>query len=187
MRYRGSRNSYRDPSLDPPNQPGGFFFGFCDARQVADGSFQVDAFRDRFRRPGKSSGPPPFEPSLNVQRDNAHSAASQSRANGNGHNCVPNKDGADFPPVLLSDHTLAVVPKCRACRVSQGCGLSLGRIAPIRVSPRPFLGPRRFTTAVFGDRLEVRTRETPSEGGTSRRGKLAALSVPVAAAGWKQA
>ena len=26
-----------------------------------------------------------------------------------GHNCVPNKDGADFPPVLESDHTIAVV------------------------------------------------------------------------------
>src|SRR5207244_10221737 len=27
---------------------------------------------DRFRRPGKSSGPPPFAPSLNVQRDDTH-------------------------------------------------------------------------------------------------------------------
>src|SRR6266481_4496964 len=35
--------------------------------------------------------------------------ASQSRANGDGHNCVPNKDRADFPPVLESDHTIAVV------------------------------------------------------------------------------
>jgi hypothetical protein len=33
----------------------------------------------------------------------------QSRANGGGHNCVPNKDGADFPPVLESGHTIAVV------------------------------------------------------------------------------
>jgi hypothetical protein len=41
--------------------------------------------------------------------------------------------------------------------------------------------------AVFGDRLEVRIRETPSEGATSRRGKLAALSVPVAAARLGQA
>ena len=29
--------------------------------------------------------------------------------------------------------------------------------------------------------MAIRTRETPSEGGTSRRGKLAALSVPVSA------
>src|SRR5258705_11618391 len=35
--------------------------------------------------------------------------ASQSRANGDGHNCVPNKDRADFPPVLESDHAIAVV------------------------------------------------------------------------------
>jgi hypothetical protein len=27
---------------------------------------------DRFRRPGKSSGPPPFAPSLNVHGDDAH-------------------------------------------------------------------------------------------------------------------
>jgi len=35
-------------------------------------------------------------------------AASQSRANSDGHNCVPNKDRADFPPVLESGHTIAV-------------------------------------------------------------------------------
>jgi hypothetical protein len=33
------------------------------------------------------------------------------------------------------------------------------------LGPRPFLGPRRFTPAVFGDRLEVRARETPSDEG----------------------
>jgi hypothetical protein len=27
---------------------------------------------ERFRRPGKLSGPPPFTPSLNVQRDDTH-------------------------------------------------------------------------------------------------------------------
>jgi hypothetical protein len=27
--------------------------------------------------------------------------------NGDGHKCVPNKDGADFSPVLESDHTMA--------------------------------------------------------------------------------
>jgi hypothetical protein len=78
---------------------------------------------DRFRRPGKSSGPPSFAPSLNVQGDVAHNSsglggdltplnrqtASQSRANGGGHNCVPNKDRADFPLVWESDHTIAVV------------------------------------------------------------------------------
>jgi hypothetical protein len=35
--------------------------------------------------------------------------ASPSRADGDGHNCVPNKDRADFPPVLKSDHTIAAV------------------------------------------------------------------------------
>ena len=34
---------------------------------------------------------------------------SQSRANGGGHNCVPNKDRADFPFVWESDHTIAIV------------------------------------------------------------------------------
>src|SRR5258705_10123679 len=53
--------------------------------------------------------------------------ASQSRANGDGHNCVPNKDRADFPPVLKSDHTIAVVqgalrPMSGVPRIS-GCGL----------------------------------------------------------------
>src|ERR1700722_16310023 len=36
--------------------------------------------------------------------------ASQSRSSGGGHNCVPNKDRADFPPVWEFDHTpIAVV------------------------------------------------------------------------------
>ena len=90
---------------------------------------------DRFRWPGKSSGPPPFAPSLNIQGDDTHNnsevsfdapnrqIASRSRANGGGHNCVPNKDRADFPPVLESDHTITVVQRlsaqCRVCRVSQ--------------------------------------------------------------------
>jgi len=42
--------------------------------------------------------------------------ASQSRANGAGHNCVPNKDRADFPPVLESGHTIAVVQGRRRLR-----------------------------------------------------------------------
>jgi hypothetical protein len=33
---------------------------------------------------------------------------SPSRANGRWRNCVPNKDRADFSPVLESDHTIAV-------------------------------------------------------------------------------
>jgi hypothetical protein len=77
--------------------------------------------RFRFRRPGKLSGPPPFTASLNVQRDDAHNnsgfgcfalnrqTASQNRGSGDGHNCVPNKGRADFPPVLKSGHTIAVV------------------------------------------------------------------------------
>jgi hypothetical protein len=90
---------------------------------------------DRFRWPGKSSGPPPFAPSLNIQGDDTHNnsrnfvwplnrqTASRSRANGGGHNCVPNKNRGDFPPVLESDHTITVVQRlsaqCRVCRVSQ--------------------------------------------------------------------
>jgi hypothetical protein len=99
--------------------------------------------RDRFRRPGKSSGPPPFAPSLNVQGDDTHhnsgfdalnrQTASQGRAHGEGHNCVPNKDGADFPPLLQSDHTIAVV---------QGLPGAHERICAIQLtSVRP--GPRR--------------------------------------------
>jgi hypothetical protein len=37
------------------------------------------------------------------------SITKQLRANGYGHNRVPNKDRADFPPVLESDHTITVV------------------------------------------------------------------------------
>jgi hypothetical protein len=70
--------------------------------------------RFRFLRPGKLSGPPPFTPSLNVQRDDAHNnsgfgdltpSACQSRGSGLGHDCVPNKGRVDFPPVLKSGHT----------------------------------------------------------------------------------
>ena len=48
--------------------------------------------------------------------------ASRSRANGEGHNCVPNKDRADFPPVLESDHTIAVVQEVLA--QYQACGVA---------------------------------------------------------------
>src|SRR5258708_19097193 len=51
--------------------------------------------------------------------------ASQSRANGDGHNCVPNKDRADFPPVLESGHTIAVVQAASRAQVralSHRCG-----------------------------------------------------------------
>ena len=41
-------------------------------------------------------------------------SASQSRANGDGHNCVPNKERADFPPVLESDHTIGLAAYLKA-------------------------------------------------------------------------
>src|SRR5260370_32761302 len=71
--------------------------------------------------------------------------ASRSRADGDGHNCVPNKDRADFPPVLESDHTIAVVQglsaQYRACRVSQAAD-SLAR-ATTRMLLSYFLGSQR--------------------------------------------
>jgi hypothetical protein len=49
---------------------------------------------------------------------------SRIRANGDGRNCVPNKDRADFLSVLESGHTIAVVPcaslQCRAARFVTG-------------------------------------------------------------------
>jgi len=48
-------------------------------------------------------------PSWAVIRGLNRQTASQSRANGDGHNCVPTKDRADFPLVWESDHTIAVV------------------------------------------------------------------------------
>jgi hypothetical protein len=58
--------------------------------------------------------------------------------NSDGHNCVPNKDRADFPPVLESDHTIAAVQglsaQCRAC-VYLGHGLVGGsRRQPASIS-----------------------------------------------------
>lgn len=73
---------------------------------------------NRLRRPRKSSGPPPFAPSLKIQGDDAHNnsvfgdlalgrqTASRSCANGQRRNCVPNKDSADFQQVLESGHTI---------------------------------------------------------------------------------
>jgi hypothetical protein len=71
-------------------------------------------------RSRKSRGPPLFEPSFKIQRDDTHSnsgfsviqrlqspAVSWSRANDDGRKCVPKKDRDDFPPVLKSDHTIA--------------------------------------------------------------------------------
>ena len=125
-----------DPQLlSPPLQPGGILLlHFVRTGDLLALPLQPLVSRcDRFRWPGKSSGPPPFAPSLNIQGDDTHDnsefsfgalnrqIASRSRANGGGHNCVPNKDRVDFPPVLESDHTIAVVQglsaQCRACRV----------------------------------------------------------------------
>jgi hypothetical protein len=40
-----------------------------------------------------------------------HQTTSWSRADGDGRNCVVNKDEADFPLVLESDHTMAGHPR----------------------------------------------------------------------------
>jgi hypothetical protein len=107
-------------------------FSFALVR-LGPGDLQARPLRpprcDRFRRPGKSSGPPPFAPSLNVYGDDAHNnsgfsvidalnrqTVSQCCANGGGHNCVPNKDRADFPPVLEFSHT------------SRSCGASRAQV-----------------------------------------------------------
>ena len=89
----------------------------------------LDPRCDRFRRPGKSNGPSPFAPSLNVQGNDTHSnsgffdltpsiGASRSRANGDGRNCVPKKDRADFLPVLEFGHTMRAAHHRR--RISAG-------------------------------------------------------------------
>ena len=46
-----------------------------------------------------------------------------SHANGDGHKCVPNKNRADFPPVLESDHTMAV---CRGSPANVGRTANFG-------------------------------------------------------------
>jgi hypothetical protein len=64
--------------------------------------------------------------------------ASQSCANGDGHNCVPNKDRTDFPPVWESDHTIAVV--LGALRPMLGAEA----IADVYKSESPAWGKRGF-------------------------------------------
>jgi hypothetical protein len=98
-----------DPQLlSPPLQPGGILLlHFVRTGDLLALPLQPLVSRsDRFRWPGKSSGPPPFAPSLNIQGDDTHNnsefsfaalnrqIASRSRANGSGHNCVPNKFSA---------------------------------------------------------------------------------------------
>jgi hypothetical protein len=56
-RYRGSRNSYRDPNLNPSTQPGGFFF--CFKAML-------------FGQTGKSGRPPSLQPALKFHWDFAH-------------------------------------------------------------------------------------------------------------------
>src|SRR5258708_38127114 len=89
--------------------------------------------------------------------------ASQSRANGGGHNCVPNKDRADFRPGLESDHTIAVVQglsaQCRACRVSQGCGL-VGASRRHLGSPKIPDSPAGFLES----QRRIHLKNTPQEG-----------------------
>ena len=46
----------------------------------------------------------------------------RSRADGDGHNCVLNKDRADFPPVLESGHTIAVVQGASRAQVRASSG-----------------------------------------------------------------
>jgi hypothetical protein len=55
--------------------PGGFLFALVGPDDLL--AFLLRPLvsrcdRFQFRRPGKLSGPPPFTPSLNVQRDDAH-------------------------------------------------------------------------------------------------------------------
>ena len=60
----------------PPLQPGGFFFGFGRLRNLQTLSHRPLVSRcGRRNRPGKSSGPPPFTPSLKVQGDDTHNSS----------------------------------------------------------------------------------------------------------------
>jgi hypothetical protein len=57
----------------PPLQPGGFSFALVGPGDLLALPLRPLVSRcDRFRRQGKSSGPPPFAPSLNVQGDDTH-------------------------------------------------------------------------------------------------------------------
>jgi hypothetical protein len=80
---------------------------------------------------------------------------SQSRANGGGHNCVPNKDRADFPFVWESDHTIAIV---------QGAlRPMLGAIADCLQKRKPRLGEAGLSNgeAEGGDRTLQRVSRRP--------------------------
>jgi hypothetical protein len=62
--------------------------------------------------------------------------ASQSRAGGDGHNCVPNKDRANFPQVWEFDHTVAGIFSAGAralapSRGRQSCYFSFPNGGPI--------------------------------------------------------
>jgi hypothetical protein len=60
----------------PPLHPGGFFFCLVGSGDLLALPLRPLVSRcDRFRRPGKSSGPPPFAPSLNVQGDATHNGS----------------------------------------------------------------------------------------------------------------
>jgi len=121
--------------------PAGFPFRFGGRAELLTLLFMVALFgRGFWRLPRKSGGPPLFAPSLNVQGEDTHNnsgfsvirrpqspTASRSRANGGGHNCVPNKDRADFPLVLESYHTIAVV---------QGGAGSGPRLNPVNIDPK---------------------------------------------------
>src|ERR1700722_17215920 len=61
-------------------------------------------------------------PGWAVNRGLNRQTASQSRANGDGHNSVPNKDRADFPPMWESDHTIAPTLTGRAIGLSSSGG-----------------------------------------------------------------
>jgi hypothetical protein len=73
----GTKRPPQGGPLSPPLRPGGFFFLATAAR--IDSGFQADARLKHPRRPRKSSGPPLFELSLQVQGNNAHNA-SRSRS-----------------------------------------------------------------------------------------------------------
>ena len=81
---------------------------------------------DRFRRPRKFGSPPLVAPSLKVQGDDTHnnsvffvdltpSITKQLRANGDGHNCVPNK----IERIFCRCWNLITPSWSCACRASQ--------------------------------------------------------------------
>jgi hypothetical protein len=126
----------------PPPQLDGFFFALVGPGDLLALPLRSLVSRcDRFRRPGKSSGPPPFAPSLNVQGDDTH------KNSGFFGDLTPSS-AKQLPRVVRmamgttvfririelifrrrcnlitpSRSCRGLSVRCRGCRVSQGCGL----------------------------------------------------------------